>query len=702
MSATNAPSTGRNRLAGETSPYLLQHADNPVNWYPWGEEALARAQREDKPILLSIGYSACHWCHVMAHESFEDPAVAAYMNEHFVNVKVDREERPDIDQIYQLAHQMLARRSGGWPLTMFLAPDQAPFFGGTYFPKEPKYGMPGFVALMERVLVAWREKRGDIDAQNAHVVAALGAAALAGTGGDDASDAPLTDAPIAEAVRALVGNFDAEHGGFGTAPKFPHPGDLALLMRHAAKTGDGEARHVALHTLARMADGGINDHLGGGFCRYSVDREWMIPHFEKMLYDNGPLLALYADAFVVAGDPRFERVAIETAAWMMREMQAPEGGFYSSLDADSEGHEGRFYVWDRDAAESLLNPAERAIVAQYYGLAGHANFEGHHWHLHVIQPLEDAARRVGQSPADAARHLATARAKLFAEREQRVRPGRDEKILASWNALAIRGMARAARVFGRDDWCRSARRALDLVRGTLWQPAGPGGRARLLATCKDGRAHLNAYLDDHAFLLDAIVEMLQADFRPDDLAFARDIADTLLAQFEDREAGGFFFTSHDHERLIQRTKPGHDNATPSGNGIAALALGRLGHLLGEPRYLDAAARTVKAFRAGLDEHPAGFAALLEALAETVEPPRIVVLRGAPDAMRAWQRSLARTHRPDCLVFAVDAALSDIPDVLAKPLPAAGVNAHVCRGVTCSLPVTSPDALAGLLDAADVG
>jgi uncharacterized protein len=694
-----------NRLAHETSPYLQQHAANPVDWYPWGEEALERARREDKPILLSIGYSACHWCHVMAHESFEDLAVARVMNEHFVNIKVDREERPDIDQIYQTAHQMLARRAGGWPLTMFLTPDQAPFFGGTYFPKEPRYNLPGFVQLMERVVVAYRHKRAEIDAQNEVILQAFAneAASMgdAGTPAGGAGVLPALDR-VDTAIAALARRFDREHGGFGDAPKFPHPTDR-------------DALHVALHTLERMAAGGIYDHLGGGFCRYSVDREWMIPHFEKMLYDNGPLLGLYVDAWRLTRRPETAQVVEETAAWLMREMQSPEGGYFSSLDADSEGEEGKFYRWTRDEVVAALAPEELAIVEQYYGLAGHANFEGHYWHLHVIQPLDAAASRAGL-PIDRARlALDSARAKLATVRAARVRPGRDDKVLTSWNALAIAGMARAAAAFDRDDWLDSARRAMDFIATTMWRdgrlpsdglpsdglPSDGLPSGRLLATYKDGRAHLNAYLDDYAFTLAALLELMQAEFRVADCTFARALADALLAHFQDTAAGGFFFTSHDHERLIHRPKQGYDNATPAGNGIAAYALQRLGHLLGEPRYLDAAARAIAAFAGALAQQPAGFASLLAALAEAHEPPRIVILRGRADDAHPWRRALAAAYRPDLITLAIDADAGGLPEALAKPPARQGVNAYLCQGVSCSPSMDTIGALEAALGPAAV-
>ena len=640
-----------NRLAGETSPYLQQHAANPVDWYPWGPEALARARAEDKPILLSVGYSACHWCHVMAHESFEDAAVAEVMNRLFINVKVDREERPDLDQIYQSAHQLLAQRAGGWPLTMFLSPDGTPFFGGTYFPKEPRYGMPAFPELCERVAALWKEKRAEIAAQDAEVVNALGRTLPQAP----AQPPALAGDAVSAMVENLRANFDAQFGGFGGAPKFPHPTDLELCLRR------GE-RDIVHTTLTRMCEGGIYDQLGGGFCRYSVDAQWGIPHFEKMLYDNGPLLGLLADAWLMTRSPLYERCAAETAGWVMREMQSPEGGYYSSLDADSEGEEGKFYVWAREEVQRLLTPEEYTATAAHFGLDQPPNFENRHWHLRVAKPGSAATQ------------------KLFAAREKRVRPGRDEKILVSWNALAIRGMAHAGRVFGRDAWLASARRAFDFLKEKLWRDG------RLLATYKDGRAHLNAYLDDYAFLIAAALELLQARFSSADLVFASRLADTLLEQFEDREQGGFFFTGRDHERLILRPKPGHDQATPAGNALAAWGLERLAALTGEARYASAARRTLELFHPAMLDHPAGFAAMAVALEEQLEPPATVILRGGETALREWQADLAREYLPATLLLAVPEGARDLPAPLDKPARPGAVNAWVCRGVICLEPI----------------
>jgi hypothetical protein len=659
-----------NRLAGETSPYLLQHSGNPVDWHPWDDEALALARREGRPILLSIGYSACHWCHVMAHESFEDTQVAAAMNADFVNIKVDREERPDLDQIYQTAHALLTRRSGGWPLTMFLTPDGAPFFGGTYFPRDGRYGLPGFLDLLPRIAAAYRERGADIAEQGSQLRDALASLEPAPVG-FGALPAAMGPAALADLKR----RFDPEHGGFGAAPKFPHATDLELCLREHAQSADADALAMVRITLERMADGGIHDQLGGGFCRYSVDAEWSIPHFEKMLYDNGPLLALYADLARVTGEARFADVARGIVGWMTREMRADDGAFFSSLDADSEGEEGKFYVWARDETRSLLAPEVYAVAAPYYGLDGAPNFEGRAWNLRVRSPLADVTSRLGLPLDEATRRLADAKATLFAARAVRVRPGLDDKILTSWNALAITGLARAGRALDEPRLTDLAIAATDALRRTAWRDG------RLLATRKGDRAHLNGYLDDYAFLLCALLELLQARFRAEDFAWARELADVLLREFEDPERGGFFFTSHDHERLFHRTRPGHDNATPSGNGIAASALVVFGHLCGEPRYVEAGERAVRLFAPALTQSPGGYASVLAALAVLEEPPASVLLAGDREVCSAWQRSLERRLRPTVRIFNVAGAA--LPAELAKgPTPRAGAVAWVCRGTQC--------------------
>jgi hypothetical protein len=677
-----------NHLATETSPYLQHHAHNPVDWYPWGEEAFKRARDEHKPVHLSVGYSACFWCLVLARESFENEDTARLLNENFVNIKVDREERPDIDRIYQVAQQMLTQRSGGWPLTMFLTPDdQRPFFGGTYFPDTPRYGMPSFREVLQRVAEYYREHEAGLREQSAALMRAFEdlnpPAATAGT--------TLSAGALELARRQLAESFDDAYGGFGGAPKFPHPGSIERLLRDWRGTaGDPEpdlqALYMATLSLRRMGEGGIYDQLGGGFSRYSIDAKWMIPHFEKMLYDNGSLLAVYAQVALATGDAFYRHIATDTAKWAMREMQSPEGGYYSSFDASSEGHEGKFYVWEQDDVRGALTADEYAVFAPRFGLDRPPNFEGH-WHLHIYQSIEEIAATTQRTSAEVTSLIDAARAKLLAIRERRISPARDDKILASWNALMIRGMALAARAFGREDFTASATRALHFIRSTLWRDG------RLLATYKDGRAHLNAYLDDYAYLADAILELQQLRFDAAELAFAKGLLEVLLKHFEDREAGGFFFTSDDHEVLMHRSKSLSDDATPAGNGIAAYALVRMGYLLGETRYLDAADRTLRAAWAALEKYPQAHTSLLLALEEILNPTEVVILRGAKDAIEAWRRELAKVYAPRRLVLAIPADAAGLPPALNDKAPQGDAIAYICRGTTCSAPINSLSALA---------
>lgn len=688
MHPSKPSGSGQNRLARETSPYLLQHAGNPVDWFPWGPEALELARRENKPILLSIGYSACHWCHVMAHESFEDPDTAAVMNELFVNIKVDREERPDLDKIYQIAHQMLIQRGGGWPLTMFLSPqDQQPFFGGTYFPKESRHGMPAFGDLLRRVAEFYRTRADDIARQSEALREAFNELSPSAV----TADTELTSEPIAVAREMLAREFDNQFGGFGTAPKFPHPANLDFLLRTWRATARSEepdlrALYMASLTLTRMAEGGLFDQLGGGFARYSVDQYWMIPHFEKMLYDNGPLLAVAAQCAVATGDPLFRRVANETADWIIRDLQSPQGGYWSTLDADSEGHEGRFYVWDVREVGKLLPSDQYDVFARRFGLDRDANFEGQ-WHLHAYRPLEEIAAELQVTPEHAQQQLDAARATLLAVRNGRIWPGRDEKILTAWNGLAIAGMALAARSLNRPELTESATRALDFIREHLWRDG------RLLAVHTDGQSRFPAYLDDYAFALEAAIELLQTRWRSEHLQFAIALADTLLAHFEDREHGGFYFTADDHETLIHRSRSFADEAIPSGNAVAARSLNRLGLLLGETRYLDAAERTLRAAWSSLGRYPHGHAAMLIALEEHLEPPEIIIIRGA-DADE-WRDQLARLYAPGRLAFAIPADAAGLPPALQTKAAMAGTVAYICRGTTCSQPLQSLAAVMAL-------
>jgi len=670
-----------NRLAKETSPYLLQHADNPVDWYPWGDEAFEVAEQTGKPVLLSIGYSACHWCHVMAHESFEDEATAKVMNDLFVNVKVDREERPDIDKIYQTAHQLITQRPGGWPLTMFLdGASRRPFFGGTYFPNEPRHGMPAFTSLLEKVADHYAQNRDDVRRQGERMVEVFAqlepAPAEAGQ--------VLNDKPLATVREVLAQNFDREYGGFGAAPKFPHPTTIERLLRHWRNTAgdaepDVEALYMAALTLARMAEGGLFDHVGGGFYRYSVDRYWQIPHFEKMLYDNGPLLAIYAQASIATGDKLFADAANATADWLLSDMRDSNGGFYATRDADSEGEEGLYYLWEPDEVREILGDDFEGF-ARRFGLDQAPNFEGR-WHLTVREQVSD----------DEADAITRAKPRLLARRAQRVAPARDEKQLTSWNALAARGLAIAGRSLGRPELVDAAAQAIDFLRTRLVADG------RLLASYKDGEAKFAAYLDDHAFLLDALLELLQARWDGEHLAFALQVADLLLGQFEDKENGGFWFTANDHEELIHRFKPLADEAVPSGNGIAALALQRLGFLLGETRYLDAAERTLRAAWRAMEEYPHGHVSLLAALEEYLEHPEIIVIRGASEETARWRDSASTVYAPRRLIFAIPDDAAGLPGALAERAPRPGETiAYRCLGTHCELPVTTWEALAGQL------
>ncbi len=683
-----------NQLSTQTSPYLLQHANNPVDWHPWGDAALALAVAEDKPILLSIGYSACHWCHVMERESFEDQAIAAQMNALFVCVKVDREERPDLDKIYQSAHQMLAQRPGGWPLTVALTPrGHAPFFAGTYFPPAPRMGMPGFGEVLEKVAAHYREHRAQMDDHHRSFEKAMTRLNPA----PSKATIPAAAHTINAAARELAGQSDHAFGGFGDAPKFPHPTQLELLLRHGAQDDaggtDGAGGTVGKESLRffdlslhKMAEGGLFDQLGGGFFRYSVDRQWRIPHFEKMLYDNAQLLAVYTDAWRHSGAPFYRTIVEQTASWVIREMQQGHGGYASTLDADSEGVEGKYYAWSETDLRALLNAAEYAALEEFYGLAGEPNFEGQ-WHLNVHP--EGTARLADDDDEAGVRALQSAKAKLLAEREQRIRPALDDKILTAWNGLMIKGMARAATALGRDDFAQSARAALDFIRATTWRDG------RLLVTSRNGQASLNGYLDDYAFLAEGIVELLQAKWRSEDLAFAVEICDAMLANFEDPEAGGFFFTSHDHEKLLHRPKSGPDDAIPSGNGAAVRTLCKLGHLLGNTRYLESAEKTLQLFADSLNKMPSVYGTLSMAL-QAFEPNRQIIIRGDEPQTTAWQALCRRRYHPENMTLTIAAKATGLPEALAQKKAQRGTVAYICRGLECSAAIESVEGLEGEL------
>ncbi len=657
-----------NRLADQSSPYLRQHADNPVDWWPWNEAALDAARQSGKPILLSIGYSACHWCHVMAHESFEDEATAALMNQLFICIKVDREERPDIDKIYQFAHQALTRRGGGWPLTVFLTPDDhLPFYAGTYFPKEARYGSPPFTYVLQQVRGFWDSRRDDVREQNVAL-----SEFLAEQGSAAKFDGALSDASVQRAIEQITASSDGVHGGHGGAPKFPHCPEMELLL-------DAGSPSTVDLTLSRMAEGGIHDQIGGGFCRYSVDERWEIPHFEKMLYDNAQLLPL------CAASERLAPVAYGIVEWLRREITAPHGGFFSALDADSEHEEGKFYVWQRDEVSSLLTETEYDIASEYFGFDRPPNFEGHAWNPIVAKPVEEIVR---ERNIDARTLIDSARGKLFAARATRVRPGLDDKILTAWNALMISGLARASRALRDDSLQRLADGALDHLFNFAWRD-----RRLFATTAKSPR--IAAYLDDYAFLLDALIETLQNRWRARDLTFAIELADDLLARFQD-ESGGFFFTANDHERLIQRPKPWVDEAIPNGNGVAARALLRLGHLLGEVRYIDAAERTLRAAFDSMWQIPAACATLQRALNDFLHPVVHVIVRfdAASDVQR-WRDAIRAMRRVDS--YFIPAGAVDLPGILSAQNYREGTVAYLCRGTNCLPPISDPADLREQLD-----
>ena len=618
----------------------------------------------------------------MAHESFEDEQIAAVMNALFVNVKVDREERPDVDRIYQLAQQLLTQRSGGWPLTMFLDPEsRRPFFGGTYFPAVARHGLPAFPDLLRSVAGYYAEQKAQIAEQGERLVQVFAGLEPQAT----SRSATLDAAPLAAFRERMAKTFDADYGGFGSAPKFPHPATLGRLLRHWQQTAgddrpDVDALYMAALTLKRMAEGGIFDHVGGGFCRYAVDRYWQIPHFEKMLYDNGPLLALYAELATATGDAQFASVASRTADWLLTDMQADNGGFFAARDADSEGVEGRYYVWRPDDVRNLVSADDYALAASYWGLDQAANFEGD-WHLCVRRPLDEVARAAGVGEDDILAAIERVRSELAVARAERVPPLRDEKQLAAWNALAIRGFAIAGRHLGRPDLVDAATAAVDFVREHLFADG------RLLAAWKDGRARFPAYLDDYVFMIDALLELLQARWRSADLGFACTLADAVLEHFSDADNGGFFFTADDHEKLIHRPKPFADEALPAGNGIAARALQRLGFLLGDTRYVDAAEATLRAGWQGLSEFPHGHVSLLEALDDYLHHPVIVVIRGERDALVDWQTGANALYSPGRLVFAIPDDAADLPGALADRRAGDTTIAYRCTGTHCDAPTT---------------
>ncbi len=682
-------SRSSNRLGDETSPYLLQHASNPVDWYPWGKEAIDRANAEDKPILLSVGYAACHWCHVMERESFENPAIAELMNEHFVCIKVDREERPDIDDIYMRAVQMMTGR-GGWPLTAFLAPDLRPFFGGTYYPPEPRHGMPSFAQVLQGIAEAYTTRRDEIDATGAQLLEHLQAPR------SSRAQAALDHTVMQRAATELHERFDPNYGGFGAAPKFPNSMSISLLLRYATARQDADLLQEAEFTLDQMAAGGIYDLVGGGFHRYATDAAWLIPHFEKMLYDNALLATTYLEAYQITGNRRLADTVSETLDWVAREMQSSDGGYYSTLDADSEGVEGKYYVWDQQELQVLLGD-DAEVFGVAYGVTPIGNWEGTNI-LHLPRSLDHVARELGESPEALGARLRQCRERLYEARENRARPGLDDKILSDWNGLMIAAMARGYRALDDVRYLDSGIRAADFVLQTMRRDG------RLLHTHRAGTTKLLAYLDGYANMLWACIELFEATFSPRWLAHARELADGLIELFAD-DAGGFAFTGTDHEELLTTSKAGHDGATPSGNAVAAIWLQRLARLTGEDRYAEAAHQTLDAFASFMERMPSAFAQMNLALdARLAEHREIVVLGGVDDA--ATNAALGRLWRrfaPHEIVVRLDPQAADLEE-LETALPLLAGKASVaesarplyfaCRDYACEAPTTDLDTIIG--------
>jgi len=678
-----------NRLADETSPYLRQHADNPVEWYPWGEEALNRARSEDKPILLSVGYSACHWCHVMAHESFEDAETAALMNQLYVNIKVDREERPDIDDIYMSAVQAMTG-GGGWPMTVFLLPDGRPFYGGTYYPPTPRHGLPSFQQILGGIHDAYTSRRSEVEQAAEQLTGALDNSLLNIGAEAEALNAELLD----RATAKFKANFDQTYGGFGGAPKFPQPMNFTFLLAYHQRTGDSGALDIVTYTLEQMARGGIYDQIGGGFARYSVDALWLVPHFEKMLYDNAQLSRLYLRAYQVTGNPFFRRIAEEVYDYILREMTAPEGGFYSATDADSEGEEGKFFVWSIEEVTKLLGEDDAKIAIEYFGMTPRGNFEGHNI-LYVPNQEATAAERLNMSMDDLRAALARIKDRLYAARTHRVHPGLDDKILTGWNGLMLASLAEAARTLGREDYRQAAVRAGDFLLDKLVRRTDGG--VRVLRTYNYGQAKLNGVLEDYACLADAMIELYMTTFDVRYFETARGLAETVLGHFR-AEDGGFFDVSDDHEALIVRPRSLQDNAVPSGGAMMARVLFRLAAYTGDERYDEAATGVLRLLANAMGEYPQAFGEALGAAEMRVAGMQELALVGSlmSNEMKALRETAFRKFRPN-LIAAHAAADVDgehtIPLLSHRTMRSGQPTAYVCRNFACQMPVTTPEDLA---------
>jgi len=667
-----------NNLINETSPYLLQHAHNPVDWYPWGDAALAKARAEDKPILLSIGYSACHWCHVMEHESFENEEIAKLMNENFVNIKVDREERPDLDQIYMSAVQMMTGQ-GGWPMTMFLTPEGVPFYGGTYFPPADRYNMPGFPRVLSSVAEAYRSQPAQVVSTASAMLGELRRVGLA-----EPSREMLTSELLDASYRRIATNYDRTNGGFGNAPKFPPAMTLEFLLHTFYRTGADEALEMVEHTARKMANGGIYDQIGGGFHRYSVDANWLVPHFEKMLYDNALLSRMYLHLYQVTKDPEARRVAEETLDYVVREMTDASGGFYSSQDADSEGHEGKFFVWSRQEIVAALRKPDADIFCAYFNITEGGNFEGRNI-LNVTERLEDLAAR-NKIPAEQLREILEAgRHNLFAIRERRVKPGRDEKVLTAWNGLMLASFAEAAAILERPDYLRVAEANASFLLEHLQSDD------LLLRTYKDGDAKLNAYLEDYACLIDGLISLYETSGKLKWIESATSLADRMIDEFWDDESGGFFFTGKSHEQLIVRSKEFLDNATPSGNSTATFSLLRLGALTGSENYRRLATTVLRLLADQIRRYPSAFGFALRALDFYMDTPIEIALVGnAADArLSELSRAVWETYLPNRVVAVCtqdhERAAEIVPLLRDRDTLASQPTAFVCEAYACKVP-----------------
>ncbi|HEX7477548.1 MAG TPA: thioredoxin domain-containing protein [Polyangiales bacterium] len=680
----NAPA---NRLANETSPYLLQHAHNPVDWYPWGAEALERARTEQKPIFLSIGYSACHWCHVMERECFENPEIAQLMNELYVNIKVDREERPDVDEIYMKA-VLAMTGSGGWPMSMFLTPSLQPFFGATYLPPVRAYGRPSFPDVLTALAQAWQTERDRVVEQASLLTAAVSEEASVDARGT------LDASALTHSLDKLKQSFDAQWGGFGGAPKFPHSGDLRLLLRHALRSGDAQAQTMAVHTLERMADGGIYDQLGGGFHRYSVDRQWRVPHFEKMLYDNAQLVVAYLEAHVATGNPRFAQIAAECCDWALREMQTSEGGFASAQDADSEGEEGQFFAWTPAQLRSVLGDERGRAVAAWFDVTDQGNFEHGKSVLWMPVPRQTVAQHVGIPLPELRALVDSAKPELLAARARRVHPATDDKVLAAWNGLMIGALAQAYQVLEDPLYLDAAQRAARYVLDGMRQPDG-----RLFATARHGRAHINACLDDYAFVAQGLIDLYEASFDERWLREALALTELVETRFADRERGGYFTTGAGHEALITRCKSVQDGALPAGSAVHALSLLRLAELTARPALLAQAHAAVDGLAKLALRHPQAFSHLLIALDFRLGEPRQIVIAGdaSSAATQSLLRCVRRTFRPQRVVtLATPGSDTTLLPVLAGKTAADQSRAYVCQRHACQAPTQSADELQAAL------